>query len=239
MIWLFKCISGVRSSALASGGAFPLTSFDGNTGLLFANTSAGNSAPSLVTTPFFLNPSSFSLLPANLLSAGGALNLQLTSDVATTTKSVGVASTAKWGSAYSCATTKNTSRKPTESVSKLTKNAILGETFYSRVCGTLDSNQKHFRSFTLRQSFCRRTFNRVLDVTLLIRLDALNKWIEFVRPNRFHLIRSHQMCFWPGQRLLMLKHLHLSYYCVQTRLSLVLCFTGGVSLFLYEHISRV
>ncbi|XP_058641316.1 POU domain, class 2, transcription factor 1a isoform X2 [Onychostoma macrolepis] len=85
--------------ALASGGAFPLTSFDGNTGLLFANTSAGNHAPSLVTTPFFLNPSSFSLLPANLLSAGGAgggaLNLQLASDVTTTTKSVGVASKAQ------------------------------------------------------------------------------------------------------------------------------------------------
>uniref|UniRef100_A0A672L8A3 POU domain protein n=1 Tax=Sinocyclocheilus grahami TaxID=75366 RepID=A0A672L8A3_SINGR len=83
--------------ALASGGALPLTSIDGN--LLFANTSAGNPAPSLVTTPFFLNPSSFSLLPANLLSAGGAgggaLNLQLTSDVATTTKSVGVASKAQ------------------------------------------------------------------------------------------------------------------------------------------------
>lgn len=94
MIWLFICISDVRSSALASGGAFPLTTFDGNT-LLFANNSAGNPAPSLVTTPFFLNPSSFSLLPANLLSAGGALNLQLTSDVATSTKSVGVASTAQ------------------------------------------------------------------------------------------------------------------------------------------------
>ncbi|XP_016422118.1 POU domain, class 2, transcription factor 1a isoform X2 [Sinocyclocheilus rhinocerous] len=83
--------------ALASGGAVPLTSIDGN--LLFANTSAGNPAPSLVTTPLFLNPSSFSLLPANLLSAGGAgggaLNLQLTSDVATTTKSVGVASKAQ------------------------------------------------------------------------------------------------------------------------------------------------
>ncbi|XP_016307514.1 POU domain, class 2, transcription factor 1-like [Sinocyclocheilus anshuiensis] len=83
--------------ALASGGALPLTSIDGN--LLFANTSAGNPAPSLVTTPFFLNPSSFSLLPANLLSVGGAgggaLNLQLNSDVATTTKSVGVASKAQ------------------------------------------------------------------------------------------------------------------------------------------------
>ncbi|XP_043105289.1 POU domain, class 2, transcription factor 1a [Puntigrus tetrazona] len=85
--------------ALASGGALPLTSIDGNTGLLFANTSLGNPAPSLVTTPLFLNPSSLSLLPANLLSAGGvgggALNLQLTSDAATTTKSVGVASKAQ------------------------------------------------------------------------------------------------------------------------------------------------
>ncbi|XP_073697865.1 POU domain, class 2, transcription factor 1-like [Garra rufa] len=90
--------------ALASSGAFPLTSFDGNTGLLFANTSAGNPAQSLVTTPFFLNPSSLSLLPANLLSAGGAgggaLNLQLTGDlqqspVAMTTKGVGVASKAQ------------------------------------------------------------------------------------------------------------------------------------------------
>lgn len=84
--------------ALASGGALPLTSIDGNTGLLFANTSAG------MTTPFFLNPSSFSLLPANLLSAGGAgggaLNLHVTSDVqqspvAMTTKSVALASKAQ------------------------------------------------------------------------------------------------------------------------------------------------
>ncbi|XP_052400742.1 POU domain, class 2, transcription factor 1 isoform X3 [Carassius gibelio] len=85
--------------ALASGGALPLTSIDGNTSLLFANNSVGNPAPSMVTTPFFLNPSSFSLLPANLLSAGGAgggaLNLQLTSDVTTMTKSVGVASKAQ------------------------------------------------------------------------------------------------------------------------------------------------
>lgn len=90
--------------ALASGGAFPLTSIDGNTSLLFANTSAANSAPSLMTTPFFLNPSGLSLLPANLLSAGGAgggaLNLHLTSDmqqnlVATTTKGVALASKAQ------------------------------------------------------------------------------------------------------------------------------------------------
>ncbi|NP_571513.1 POU domain, class 2, transcription factor 1a isoform 1 [Danio rerio] len=90
--------------ALASGGAFPLTSIDGNTSLLFANTSAANSTPSLVTTPFFLNPSGLSLLPANFLSAGGAgggaLNLHLTSDVqqnlvATTTKGVALASKAQ------------------------------------------------------------------------------------------------------------------------------------------------
>lgn len=86
-------------SALTSGGAFPFTSFDGNTGLLFANTSAGNGQPSLMTTPFFLNPSGLSLLPTNLLSGGGALNLQVASDVqssvATTTtlaKSIAVAS---------------------------------------------------------------------------------------------------------------------------------------------------
>ncbi|XP_056623267.1 POU domain, class 2, transcription factor 1a isoform X3 [Triplophysa dalaica] len=85
--------------ALTSGGAFPFTSFDGNTGLLFANTSAGNGQPSLMTTPFFLNPSGLSLLPTNLLSGGGALNLQVASDVqssvATTTslaKSIAVAS---------------------------------------------------------------------------------------------------------------------------------------------------
>ncbi|XP_051743273.1 POU domain, class 2, transcription factor 1a isoform X6 [Ctenopharyngodon idella] len=91
-------------AALASGGALPLTSIDGNTGLLFANTSAGNPASGLMTTPFFLNPSGFSLLPANLLSAGGAgggaLNLHVTSDVqqspvATTTKNVALASKAQ------------------------------------------------------------------------------------------------------------------------------------------------
>lgn len=97
-------LCGVCRSALASGGALPLTSIDGNTGLLFANASAGNSAPSLVTTPLFLNPSSLSLLPANLLSAGGAgggaFNLQLMSDVqqspvAATTKGVALASKAQ------------------------------------------------------------------------------------------------------------------------------------------------
>ncbi|XP_052454682.1 POU domain, class 2, transcription factor 1 isoform X4 [Carassius gibelio] len=90
--------------ALTSGGILPLNSINGNTGLLFANTSAGSSAPSLVTTPLFLNPSSLSLLPSNLLSAGGAgggaFNLQLASDlqqssVATTTKSIALASKAQ------------------------------------------------------------------------------------------------------------------------------------------------
>ncbi|XP_026111605.1 POU domain, class 2, transcription factor 1-like isoform X2 [Carassius auratus] len=90
--------------ALTSGGILPLNSINGNTGLLFANTSAGSSSPSLVTTPLFLNPSSLSLLPSNLLSAGGAgggaFNLQLASDlqqssVATTTKSIALASKAQ------------------------------------------------------------------------------------------------------------------------------------------------
>ncbi|XP_056320255.1 POU domain, class 2, transcription factor 1a isoform X3 [Danio aesculapii] len=99
----------MNNNALATiqaltGGAFPLTSIDGNTSLLFANTCAANPAPSLVTTPFFLNPSGLSLLPANFLSAGGAgggaLNLHLTSDVqqnlvATATKGVALASKAQ------------------------------------------------------------------------------------------------------------------------------------------------
>ncbi|XP_035390944.1 POU domain, class 2, transcription factor 1a isoform X3 [Electrophorus electricus] len=70
--------------ALASGGALPITSIDGNGNLLFANTSAGGAGPSLVTTPLLFNPSSLSLLPTNVLSAGGAaggaLNLQVTSE---------------------------------------------------------------------------------------------------------------------------------------------------------------
>ncbi|XP_067298438.1 POU domain, class 2, transcription factor 1a [Pseudorasbora parva] len=90
--------------ALVSGGSLPLTSFDGNTGLLFANTGTGSPAPGLMTTPFFLNPSGFSLLPANLLSGGGAgggaLNLHVTSEVqqspvAMTTKGVALASKAQ------------------------------------------------------------------------------------------------------------------------------------------------
>ncbi|KAL7845833.1 hypothetical protein AOLI_G00240250 [Acnodon oligacanthus] len=71
--------------ALATGGALPITSIDGNGNLLFANTSAGGAAPSLVTAPLLLNPSGLSLLPASVLSAGtatgGALNLQVTNDM--------------------------------------------------------------------------------------------------------------------------------------------------------------
>ncbi|XP_051558016.1 POU domain, class 2, transcription factor 1a isoform X2 [Myxocyprinus asiaticus] len=74
--------------ALASGAALPITSIDGSTSLLFANTSATNTAPSLMTTPLFLNPSSLSLL-----SGGGAFNLQVTNDVQA--KSVVVASKAQ------------------------------------------------------------------------------------------------------------------------------------------------
>ncbi|XP_065110078.1 POU domain, class 2, transcription factor 1a isoform X5 [Paramisgurnus dabryanus] len=84
--------------ALASGAALPIASFDGNTGLLFANTSTGNAVPSLMTTPFFLNSSGLSFLPANLLSGGGALNLQVTNDVqqsSVTNKSIAVASKAQ------------------------------------------------------------------------------------------------------------------------------------------------
>ncbi|XP_066516259.1 POU domain, class 2, transcription factor 1a isoform X2 [Hoplias malabaricus] len=71
---------------LASGGALPITSIDGNGNLLFANTSAGGANPSLVTASLLLNPSSLSLLPTSVLSAcgagGGALNLQVTNDTA-------------------------------------------------------------------------------------------------------------------------------------------------------------
>ncbi|XP_076839318.1 POU domain, class 2, transcription factor 1a [Brachyhypopomus gauderio] len=67
-----------------AGGALPITSFDGNGNLLFTNTSAGGAGPSLVTTPLLLNPSSLSLLPSSVLSAGGAvggaLNLQVTNE---------------------------------------------------------------------------------------------------------------------------------------------------------------
>ncbi|XP_036413247.1 POU domain, class 2, transcription factor 1a [Colossoma macropomum] len=70
--------------ALATGGALPITSIDGNGNLLFANTSAGGAAPSLMTAPLLLNPSGLSLLPTSVLSAGaatgGALNLQVTND---------------------------------------------------------------------------------------------------------------------------------------------------------------
>ncbi|XP_051982403.1 POU domain, class 2, transcription factor 1a isoform X3 [Xyrauchen texanus] len=74
--------------ALVSGAALPITSIDGSTSLLFANTSATNTSPSLMTTPFFLNPSSLSLL-----SGGGAFNLQVTNDVQA--KSVVLASKAQ------------------------------------------------------------------------------------------------------------------------------------------------
>uniref|UniRef100_A0A673YAY2 POU domain protein n=1 Tax=Salmo trutta TaxID=8032 RepID=A0A673YAY2_SALTR len=60
-------------SALASGGALPITSLDGSGNLLFANTSAG-STPNLMQ-PLFLNPQNLSLLttnPVNLVSAGAA-----------------------------------------------------------------------------------------------------------------------------------------------------------------------
>uniref|UniRef100_A0A3B1K9C1 POU domain protein n=1 Tax=Astyanax mexicanus TaxID=7994 RepID=A0A3B1K9C1_ASTMX len=71
--------------ALASGGTLPITSIDGNGNMLFANTSAGGTGPSLVTTPLFLNPSTLSLLPTSVLSTGGvtggALNLQVTNSM--------------------------------------------------------------------------------------------------------------------------------------------------------------
>uniref|UniRef100_A0AAY4EVY2 POU domain protein n=1 Tax=Denticeps clupeoides TaxID=299321 RepID=A0AAY4EVY2_9TELE len=73
--------------ALASSGNLPPTSIDSCGNMLFANTSNGGSTPSLMTTPFLLNPQSLSLLtsnPVSLVSGGmatsGALNLQLTSD---------------------------------------------------------------------------------------------------------------------------------------------------------------
>ncbi|XP_073722425.1 POU domain, class 2, transcription factor 1a isoform X2 [Misgurnus anguillicaudatus] len=86
--------------ALASGAALPIASFDGNTGLLFANTSTGNAVPGLMSTPFFLNSSGLSFLPANLLSVGGAgggaLNLQVTNDASPVpAKSIAVASKAQ------------------------------------------------------------------------------------------------------------------------------------------------
>ncbi|XP_017312270.1 POU domain, class 2, transcription factor 1 isoform X2 [Ictalurus punctatus] len=79
--------------ALASGGALPITSFDGNGNVLFANTSAGG--PILFNSPL-------SLLPTGVLSAGGAgggaLNLQVTGDAhqsAMPVKSITVASKAQ------------------------------------------------------------------------------------------------------------------------------------------------
>ncbi|XP_030635894.1 POU domain, class 2, transcription factor 1a isoform X2 [Chanos chanos] len=73
--------------ALASTGTLPITSLEGNGNILFANASGGGSAPSLVTTPLFLNPQNLSLFTSNPVSlvtaggtTGGALNLQMTSD---------------------------------------------------------------------------------------------------------------------------------------------------------------
>ncbi|XP_060716024.1 POU domain, class 2, transcription factor 1-like isoform X1 [Tachysurus vachellii] len=87
--------------ALASGGALPITSIDGNGNVLFANTSSGGPTPNLMTTPVLFN-SPLSLLPTGVLSAGGAgggaLNLQVTGDVhqsALPVKSITVASKAQ------------------------------------------------------------------------------------------------------------------------------------------------
>ncbi|XP_058237106.1 POU domain, class 2, transcription factor 1a isoform X4 [Hemibagrus wyckioides] len=87
--------------ALASGGALPITSIDGNGNMLFANTSAGGPTPNLMTTPVLFN-SPLSLLPAGVLSSGGAgggaLNLQVTGDAhqsAVPVKSITVASKAQ------------------------------------------------------------------------------------------------------------------------------------------------
>ncbi|XP_053332868.1 POU domain, class 2, transcription factor 1a isoform X2 [Clarias gariepinus] len=87
--------------ALASGGALPITSIDGNGNMLFANTSAGGPTPNLMTTPVLFN-SPLSLLPAGVLSAGGAgggaLNLQVAGDAhqsAVPVKSITVASKAQ------------------------------------------------------------------------------------------------------------------------------------------------
>ncbi|XP_064800105.1 POU domain, class 2, transcription factor 1-like isoform X4 [Oncorhynchus masou masou] len=80
-------------SALASGGALPITSLDGSGNLLFANTSAG-STPNLMQ-PLFLNPQNLSLLttnPVNLVSAGAAGGgaLQVSADHQVTTATVPV-----------------------------------------------------------------------------------------------------------------------------------------------------
>ncbi|XP_047659259.1 POU domain, class 2, transcription factor 1-like isoform X4 [Tachysurus fulvidraco] len=87
--------------ALASGGALPITSIDGNGNVLFANTSSGGPTPNLMTTPVLFN-SPLSLLPTGVLSTGGAgggpLNLQVTGDVhqsALPVKSITVASKAQ------------------------------------------------------------------------------------------------------------------------------------------------
>lgn len=87
--------------ALASGGALPITSIDGNGNVLFANTSVAGPAPNLMTTPVLFN-SPLSLFPTGVLSAGGAgggaLNLQVTGDAhqsAVPVKSIAVASKAQ------------------------------------------------------------------------------------------------------------------------------------------------
>ncbi|MCJ8747856.1 hypothetical protein PDJAM_G00158250 [Pangasius djambal] len=87
--------------ALASGGALPITSIDGNGNVLFANTSSGGPTPNLMTTPVLFN-SPLSLLPTSVLSAGGAgggaLNLQVAGDAHQSTvpvKSITVASKAQ------------------------------------------------------------------------------------------------------------------------------------------------
>ncbi|KAI5090120.1 POU class 2 homeobox 1a [Silurus meridionalis] len=87
--------------ALASGGAFPITSIDGNGSMFFANAGAGGPTTNLMTTPILFN-SPLSLLPAGVLSAGGAgggaLNLQVTGDAhqsAMPVKSITVASKAQ------------------------------------------------------------------------------------------------------------------------------------------------
>ncbi|XP_062865763.1 POU domain, class 2, transcription factor 1-like [Trichomycterus rosablanca] len=88
--------------ALTSGGALPITSIDGSN-MLFANTGAGGSVSSLMTTPLIFNTSGLSLFPTSMLAAGGAgggaLNLQVTGDAALSAmasiKSITVASKAQ------------------------------------------------------------------------------------------------------------------------------------------------
>ncbi len=182
MIWLFKCISGVRSSALASGGAFSSDLLWRKHRPAIRQHQRGKPRP---------QPGDHALLPstrpASLCcrpiccrrrSSQPAADQWRRNDDQERGRGLDGEVMLRLLLCYY----QKHSRKPTESVSKLTKNAILGETFYSRVCGTLDSNTKAFSD--LLRCVGRSVgglFNRVLDVTLLIRLDALNKWIEFVR----------------------------------------------------------